>query len=337
MPQIWAAINGAAPTQITHVAADGSECTDQIAWSPPVFSPDLKHIVASMGSYNCGDGGLQGPVSIITVSSGSISTLSSTYGVGTTQRTMGWLNNSTIWFAQFTGFYTKPIGGGSPTHLSGPTSIWDAVVRGSTLYWQSATSSSTGWTYAIHRYDLSSHTALPGSIAQGKVGGCECSPGDIHSPGWDVSRDGSHIVYQTVTPAAAPNGGVASSKLYYAHSDGSSATQIALAMIAKSTALMQFSPNGQWVAITEAAPSPTTLTASVSSSGGSGDPTFHGYSPDTFDYPVWKWDSSQFWAATRPAGDALGASSGGLERFNRGGSGTMGVAHGFNPWYTIGS
>jgi hypothetical protein len=267
-------------------------------------------------------------VSIITVSSGSISTLSSTYQVRTTQRSMGWLNNSTIWFVTYSGVYTRSIGGGTPTHLSGPTNIWDAVVRGSTLYWQAGGYSSTAWTFSIHRYDLSSHTALPGSIAQGKVGACQCSPGDIHGPGWDVSRDGLHIVYQVVTPSLTPDGGVASSKLYYANADGSGATHIAQAMIAKSTALMQFSPNGHWVAITEAEPSPTTLTASVTSSGGSGDPTFHGYSKDTFDYPVWKWDNSQFWATT---------SAPALERFTLGGSGVVGVPNGQNPWYTIGS
>ncbi len=327
VPQIWASVNGAAPVQITHVAPDGAECDDQIAWSLPVFSPDLTRIVASMGSYNCGDGDLQGPVSVITVSSGSIMTLPSSYAVRTTQRSAGWLNNSTIWFATYNAVYTYTIGGGSPTPLSGPTNIWDAVARGSTLYWQTAVYSSSGNTFSIHRYDLSSHTALPGSIAQGEVGNCQCSPGDAHGPGWDVTRDGSHIVYQTVTPNLTTNGGVASSKIYYANSDGSGATQIAQALIAKSTALMQFSPSGQWVAFTEAEPSPTTLTASVSSSGGSGDPTFHGYSPDTIEYPVWKWDSTQFWATT---------GAGNLERFTLGGSGVVGVSGGQNPWYSIG-
>jgi hypothetical protein len=338
VPQIWASVNGAAPTQITHVAPDGHECTDQVAWSPPVFSPDLTHIVASMGSFNCGDGDMQGPVSVITVSSASVTTLSGSYQARTTQRSMGWLDNSTIWFVTYNGVYTQALGGGAPSHMSGPTNIWDAVVRGSTLYWQAAAYDSTGWTFSIHRYDLSSHTALPGSIAQGKVGKCQCSPGDMHGPGWDVTRDGSHIVYQTVTPNLTADGGVASSKLYYANADGSGATQIAHAMIAKSTTVMQFSPNGQWVAITEAAPSPTTLTASVTSPGGSGDPSFHAYSTDTFNYPVWKWDNSQFWAAAVGAADGMGGASTSprLERFNRGGSGAVGVANGFNPWYTIG-
>src|SRR5260370_23804073 len=60
-PQIWASINGAAPAQITHVAPAGADCNNQIAWSPPVFSPDLRHIVAAPRGFNCGDGPLAGP------------------------------------------------------------------------------------------------------------------------------------------------------------------------------------------------------------------------------------------------------------------------------------
>ncbi len=100
---------------------------------------------------------------------------------------------------------------------------------------------------------------------------------------------------------------VSSSKVYYANADGSGATQIAHALVATSTALLLFSWDGQWVAFTGAMPSPTTLTASVNSSGGSGDPTFHAYTPDTSNYPVWKWDNTQFWATA----------STGIERFNR--------------------
>ena len=94
---------------------------------------------------------------------------------------------------------------------------------------------------------------------------------------------------------------------------------------------------GNWVAFTNALPSPATLTASVSSPGGAGDSTFHGYSPDTYNYPVWKWDSSQFWAAKVDTANAdPGATNAALYRFTLGGSSAVGVAGGYNPWYTIG-
>lgn len=342
VPQIWASLNGGTPFQITHVAPDGAACSDQIAWSPPVFSPNLTHIIASMGSFNCGDGNMTGPVSVITVSGGSVSTLAPSYQMPTTVRAAGWLDNSTAWFVTYNGFYTFTLGG-SPSQVPGPANITDAVVRGSILYWQTSSYSTTVIGYSIHRYDLGSHTALSGTVSQGQVGTCSCSPGDAHGPGWDVSRDGTHIVYQVTTPTISPSGGVASAKIYYANSDGSGAVQIAHALVTNATARMQFSPNGQWVAFTEATPAPSTLTASVNSSGGSGDPTFHGYSPDTFNYPVWKWDNSQFWAGNESAssyyyGEPVTSTTPApaLERFNLGGSGTIGVPGGLNPWYTIG-
>jgi Tol biopolymer transport system component len=158
----------------------------------------------------------------------------------------------------------------------------------------------------------------------------------VHTPGWDASPDGSHIVYQVVVPVLTPTGGIVSAKIYYASADGSGATQIAHALVTNEMSKLQISPDGQWVAFTNALPSPATLTASVSSPGGSGDSTFHGYSPDTYNYPVWKWDSSQFWAGKVDAADGT-STTGALYRFNRGGSSTVGVAGGYNPWYTIGS
>jgi hypothetical protein len=197
--------------------------------------------------------------------------------------------------------------------------------------------SSPSWPYTLHRYDLGTHSALAGSIALGAWGTCACSPGDLHTPGWDASPNGAHVVYQVITPSASPSGGITSSKIYYASADGSGATQIAHYLVTTNMVKLQISPDGQWVAFSNALPSPATLTASVSSPGGAGDSTFHGYSPDTYNYPVWKWDSSQFWAGKVDAADANpGASTGVLYRFNLGGSSAVGVAGGYNPWYTIG-
>ncbi len=135
-PQIWASINGAAPAQITHVAPAGADCNNQIAWSPPVFSPDLRHIVAALGGFNCGDGPLAGPVRIITVAGGAIANVPgpNTY-VRVNQRTSGWLNDSTIYYVTTAGLYTYTIGAGGPTTLPGVTKADEAVLRGNTLFW----------------------------------------------------------------------------------------------------------------------------------------------------------------------------------------------------------
>jgi hypothetical protein len=336
IPQIWASINGGTPKQITHVAPDGSPCDDQIAWSPPVFSPDLKHIVASLGSFNCGDGSMQGPVSIITVSNGVVSTLPSGYVIlNVGHRAAGWLDNTHAWFVTYSGVFRYTLGSGVPTQLGSVSHINDAVLRGSTLFLQTD-SGTTPDNWSIGRFDVNSHTLLSGVINQGQTGMCQCSPGDAHGPGWDASPDGSHAVYQKTTPSNGIPDGISSSKIYVSNADGSGAVHIAQAMTSTSTSLIQYSWDGQWIAITEAPPSPSTLTASVNTSGGSGDPNFHGYHPDSFDYPVWKWDNSQFWAAT-VSGDSGGPSnSAALENFHRNGASSVGVAHGFNPWYTIG-
>jgi hypothetical protein len=338
VPQIWAALNGGTPHQITHVAPDGSQCNDQIAWSPPVFSPDLHHIVASLGSFNCGDGNLSGPVSVIDASTGARSTLPSGYQVaGIGRRTMGWVNSTKIWFITYSAVFTWQLGTqGVPHQVASVSGANDAVLRGSTLFIQVNTGN-PALNWSIITVDISSGAQFGGSISQGQTGQCACSPGDMHGPGWDVSRDGSHIVYSKVTPGSGSGGNnVGSTKIYYANADGSSATQIAHALTANQTILLQISPDGQWVAFTEATPSPTTLTANVNSGGGSGDPTFHAYHPDTYDYPVWKWDDSEFWAGIVPGDSGAGQGAPALYVFHRGGSSSSFIPHGYNPWYTIG-
>jgi hypothetical protein len=333
-------VNGATPHQITHIGPPPTDgCDTEVAWSLPVFSPDLTRIAAALGSYNCGDGDLEGPISVLSASSGAVSVVPGNHNVRLTERTAGWLDASTIWFVSVGNIYTYHLGAASATQLPGISNAVEAAARGSTLFWESVNTSATAsWSYTLHRYDLGVHGALAGSISLGAWGTCQCSPGDLHTPGWDASPDGAHVVYQVVTPNVAPSGGIASSKIYYAQADGSSATQIARYMVTNQLVKLQISPNGQWVAFTNALPSPATLTASVASPGGAGDSTFHGYSPDTYNYPVWKWDSTQFWAAKVDAADAQpGASAGSLYRFNRGGSSAVGVAGGYNPWYTIGA
>ncbi len=285
----------------------------------------------------------KGPVSVLSASSGAITTVPGNHNIRLTERDAGWLDASNIWFVSVGGIYTYHLGAASATQLPGVANAVEAAVRGSTLFWDSVdTSSSTSWSYTLRRYDLGVHSALAGSVSLGASGVCQCSPGDFHTPGWDASPNGAHIVYQVVTPSASPSGGIASSKIYYASADGSGATQIAHYLVTTQLVKLQISPNGQWVAFTNALPSPATLTASVSTPGGAGDSTFHGYSPDTYNYPVWKWDSTQFWAGKVDAADGQpgatsGPGAGVLYRFNLGGSSAVGVMGGFNPWYTIGS
>ena len=343
VPQIWASLNGAAPRQITHVPSDHSACDDQVAWSPPVFSPDLTHIVAALGSYQCGDGDMTGPLSIIAVSSGAIAAVPGSSGssfIRITQRAAGWIDNSTIWYIGFSGLYRYSLGAGSASLVSSLSGAHpeEAALRGSTLFYsyENPGFGSTPSNQYLGRFDMGSASVIPGTISMGTIAGCACSPGDFRTPGWDVSAGGDHVVYQVVTPGSGTPEGVSTSQFYYANADGSGATRIARYVATNRLARMLISPNGALVAITAALPSPSVITASVTSSGASGDPNLHLYHPDAYDFPVWKWDSSTFWAASEATSD-IGSGSSDIYDFKVSGStSSVGVGHAYNPWYTIG-
>lgn len=338
VPQIWASVNGGTPRQITHVAASTAACTNQIAWSPPVFSPDLRHIVAALGGYNCGDGPLSGQEAIVDVATGAIALVpgTNTY-VRASQRTSGWLDNNTIFFVNGTGIFTYRLGSGSTTLLPGGHLADEAVLRGTTLFWTSLDVGGSNWITTLHRYDMTAHSALPGTIALGQMHMCQCSPGDLPTPGWDASPDGSRVVYQVVTPKTGTDFGITSSRVYAANADGSGATQIARYMTTTDLIRMLFSPNGRLVAFTGALPSPSVISASSTSPGTAGDPNFHAYTPDAVSFPVWKWDNSSFWAAKKGPGDTSSPGTAALYYYTVGSpSGPVGVPRGYNPWYTIG-
>lgn len=344
VPQIWASLNGAVPKQITHVPSDNAACLDQVAWSPPVFSPDLTHIVAALGSYECGDGVMDGPLSVVTASSGAIAAVPGSSGsnfIRITQRAAGWINNTTIWYINYAGLYTYTLGAGSATFVSslGGAHPEEAALRGSTLFfsYENPGFGNHSSNQYLGRFDMGSSSVLSGPISMGTAAGCACSPGDFRTPGWDVTAGGDHIVYQVVSPGSSTTQRVSSSKFYYANADGSGASRIASYVATYAFTRMQIAPNNGMVAITTALPSPSVITASVTSPGNSGDPNLHVYHPDAYDFPVWKWDSSEFWAASEATSD-IGSGSSNIYAFIVSSStSTVGVSSAYNPWYTIGS
>ncbi|HKB47361.1 MAG TPA: hypothetical protein VKC57_06670, partial [Ktedonobacterales bacterium] len=333
-PQIWASINGGTPAQITHYHFSGSGC-NPTSWGLPVFSPDLTHIASVLG-FICGDGPVNGTVEIINVSNGAYTPIpTSNSGALANQRSYGWVNNNTVWILNYGGLYEYTLGAGSPTLLPGISNGVEGVLRGNTFFFSNMVSTPTIFTLYLYRYDMTSHTVLS-TINLGTIHGCQCSPGDAHYQGWDASPDGSHVAYQVTTAGPGPDFGISHSTIYYANADGSGASQIASYMFTTSLVRMLISPNGQLVAFSNALPSPSVVSASVNSPGHSGDPNFHTYTPAAVAFPVWKWDSSQFWAATAEDSDA-GYTHSNLMNYHIGTSaGVVGVAGGYNPWYTIG-
>lgn len=333
--QIWASINGATAHQITHMPSSTADCPYNEAWSPPVFSPNMSKIVAAWGSADCTDGPQHGQLYIITAS--GVLTMVPGADIRLSLRQAGWLDNSSIWWISGTHLNKYVVGGSTSVigTLSG-SYVEDAALRGSTLFYTTTVAGA----YQLARYSLSSHTVLGGAINLGTTHPCACSRNDALTPGFDVSADGAHVVYQKVAPAGSGGDaeGVGSSQFFYANADGSGASRIASVATAKSMVKMQISPNGRLVAVARAEPAPSVFTASVTSAGGSGDPDMHFYTPDATSYPVWKTDSAIFWVGTNDLEGGSLPGYGNIEHFNLGtGAGSVGVSGGANPWYTIGN
>jgi hypothetical protein len=245
----------------------------------------------------------------------------------------GWLDNNTVWWSDFLHVSSYTLGGGSATTLgtigsssgSSYTGGGASELRGNTLFFETSSQSSPGGpiTYALKRFDMTTHAVLGGSIALGSITPCECSLGDITGPGFDVSPDGAHVAFQRV--AGSIDAGI-TSQFFYAAADGSGESRIAKYATAHAFTAMQISPNGHLVAVTGAIPAPSIFTASVTSPGDNGDPDLHFYNGDASSYPVWKYDNSGFYAST---GDILAFTVGTA-------AGATAFSGGLNPWYTIG-
>jgi hypothetical protein len=340
---LWASVDEAPAHQVTHTVSLHEECNYQIHWGQPIFSPDLTHILAAQGAASCTDGPEHGKLYVVDATSGAVSEVPGG-GSRLSVYQSGWVDNTHIWWSDYRSVYTYALGAGSTTTLGaiGSTSGssysngGESHLRGNTLFFVSSSQSSPSSpiTYALKRFDMTTHAVLGGSIALGSVTPCQCSRGDQKDPGFDASPDGTHVVFQRVSGSI--DGGV-TSQFFYAAADGSGESRIARFTTAHDFTSMQISPNGRLVAVTGATPAPSTFTANVTSPGNSGDPDLHFYTSDASSYPVWKYDSSGFYASTKgvdvyppdPSGDILSFTVGTA-------TGTTAFSGGVNPWYSIG-
>jgi hypothetical protein len=348
--QIWASVNDGPAHQVTHQPSSSADCRRNEHWSPPAFSPDLSKILSAWGSADCTDGPETGQLYIVDAGTGATTAVPSALGVRLSLRQAGWIDNTHIWWMDPTHVYQYTLGGGSSTSIGTIGSFGggsytggvEGALRGATLFFSQATGTLVPHTaaFSLKRFDMTSHTVLGGSVDLGTPHPCGCSLGDLSAPGFDASADGSHIVYQRVAPNSNGDGdGVASSQFFYANADGSGASQIASYATSTTFARIQIAPNGRLVAIARAEPAPgDVITASVTSPGHNGDPDLHFYGPSCRSYPVWKWDTSAFWASTLDLESVYPPTTGNLEHFALGvDPGSVSAAGGSNPWYTIGS
>jgi hypothetical protein len=337
---IWASINDAAPVQITNAPPPNGACLSPETWGYPMFAPDLQHILVP-SAWCTVDSQIFGQLFIVTVPGGAVQQvpLPGSVLVQANVRSYGWINNTTIFaFAAFNGpaaLVTYMLGAGSTTALPGlPATVTEGVVRGNTLFYQQADNNGVvnhrqQIHSTVHRYDLNSHTVLPGAVDQGNFLMPLGAPGDLHGPGWDATPDGQHVVFQTTTPATN-QAMIASEAMMYANGDGSGASTITQYMNTLSLVRTRMAPDGLHVGITEANGTPNVLSACVNSPGLQGDPCLQFYSPDAQGLPVWQWDTSHMYAATYGFGASQSLQIYTPGQFN----GAQYAAKGYNPWST---
>ena len=333
--ELRASINGAAPRTYATIPQPTADC-GYVDTGPAIFAPDLAHIAFALG-FGCTDGQFAGPLLVVDAATGASVTvpLPQNTTVISEERAYAWIDSTHLVALAYAGAYVYQLGGSSVTQLPGITNTVEGVVRGSTLFYLTNTGFTNGLDSKLHRYDLSAKQPLPGTIDLGAFGMCQCSPGNFFFQGWDASPDGAHVVYQVTTPKNGQGvGAIASSRIMYASDDGSGATQIAQYMTTTSLVRMRLSPDGSQVAITNALPSPSVISACVNSPGGRTDPCFHSYTPDAVDLPAWSADGTAFFAASNVLIDNGGMNvHPALYRFTVGTqAGSIYAAGGFEPW-----
>jgi hypothetical protein len=334
--QIWVAASGGAPRLLATIPATGTQPCPLVSARLPMPSPDGRHLLVGLGQQCDGLILDPGPLAILDATSGHLSYVPLPYDATVLPqvRSYGWVDNQTIFAIAYSskGAYLYTLDAPSVTALEGLQTPLEGVVRGSTLFYLSVGSGSGGIQSNLRRYDLTRHAPLPGSISLGAYASCSECPAMVSSPGWDVSADGSHVVYQFTIPNAS--GGITSSQIFYAGADGSAPRQIAQYLATDSFIHLRLAPDGLRVAITAAFPSPTVVTACVGSPGTKGDPCFVTYTPDAVSMAAWAPDGSSFVAATVDASYGQPTSQpGALIRYTPGTStGRLFASGGYSPW-----
>lgn len=182
------------------------------------------------------------------------------------------------------------------TPLPGVTSAAEGLVRGSTLFYleltplaRIASTSDYKGSASLHRYDLMSQREGGTPLRLGETYTFDGAEGAVFGMGWDVSPDGSHLVYQqTIVANPARNPLVFQSQFFAANADGSGASAILGGETAATGVNILISPNGRFVVVTGAEPKPDIFSGSIR-----GGRAYY-YTPDASGIPTWLADNSGF-------------------------------------------
>ncbi len=185
------------------------------------------------------------------------------------------------------------------TPLPGISGAVEGVVRCSTLFYSAYpglnSASNPVVSEQLNRYDLTTSAPIGAPITIGNAGTWGGGEGHVEYGGWDVSPDGAHLAYQSLalTETAGGGGLNESSHWYTANVDGSGATSILPSATANAMAYVSISPDGAYVAVTNANPTPNVLSGPLA-----GGATRFYDSPSGYSQLAWSADSSGFYAGT---------------------------------------
>lgn len=264
--QLYRVTSCSTPVQLTHLDAATTV-------TPLAFSPSEKSLMVNIGPAQQPDSG--GPPTcqqLMNAQTGALTkttycedmSLSPSYPI---DRLIAWVDDTTFLEAQYAD-KASPIKilrvnastlassvVTSLTWVAGSTSVENGtgiVLRGGYLYYGGYRSQSESGGY-LHRYSLSTGTDTSlVNLGIATSGPCQVYDGPCNWTGpWDISRDGSTIVYHNPPPTVEPSDTSAppETPLYVAHADGTSAKQITNPPSNSGQYLSnpQIAPSGGWV------------------------------------------------------------------------------------------
>jgi hypothetical protein len=323
-PQVVGTINGGAETTLSHFVYPlglpnegqfGNDYLAALAWSP-----DAQHLAVAV-AVNVGPTRSLFPYIVDTQSHAvtrvALPSSDGIAGQAEAKRVFAWADNHTL--VVFGGFgggmngsggttsYSYDIASASATPLPGVTAAYEGVVRCSTLFYLEITKltefGSNGrykGSGLLHRYDLAAHSEIGSPVTLGETSTFNGAEGEVSLMGWDASPDGTQIAYQQTSVGLGGSSQITiTSKFLAANADGSGASPILSGATSDSPAFLAISPDGKLVAVTNAQPTPTVLSGSLS--GGQA----YFYQPDAQGPPVWLADSAHF-EADSPIGSNPG-------------------------------
>lgn len=222
---LWVRQGSGVAHQLTHLALTNGTGV----WGPIVWSPDHANLAVGLSAPPTAPGYTSGArsqwigtVLVVNTTTGVITRLTGATGdsyVPLLGRHLAWASATTLLFTQRGTVEQLNLAAAPPTiaPFAGPTSVWEIVVRGATLFYSTVAnvSAAGAGTAQVRMLPLSETTTAAAGTLVATLGpvtlpavncGLVCPP-DLTTPyvpfAWDVSADGKQIVFEHAAAAGS--------------------------------------------------------------------------------------------------------------------------------------